>query len=149
MNTLRVSLLCALVAVAFSLQSPTAAAADVECLPEISDGWIRVPPAAIPVLAGFGTIHNACDAAVTVVSGSSPGFDDVSIHETRFEDGMARMRAIPRLVIPAGDSVTLKPGGLHMMLMKPRATPVAGDQVRIDLQLEDGRKISGDFRIRK
>ena len=149
MNTLRVSLLGSLVAVAFSLASPVAAAADVECLPEVSDGWIRVPPAGIPVLAGFGTITNACDTAVTLVSGSSPGFEDVSIHETRFDDGMARMRAIPRLVVPAGDSVTLKPGGLHMMLMKPRATPVAGDQVRIDLQLEDGRKISGDFRIRK
>lgn len=149
MNTLRVSRLALLVAVAFSLVSPVAAAADVECLPEINDGWIRVPPAAIPVLAGFGTIDNACDTPVTVVSGSSPGFANVSIHETRFEDGMARMRSIPQLVVPAGGSVTLKPGGLHMMLMKPKATPVAGDEVRIDLQLEDGRTISGDFHVRK
>ncbi|KIQ98123.1 copper chaperone PCu(A)C [Lysobacter sp. A03] len=149
MNTLRVSLLCSLVAVAFSLVSPVAAAADAECLPKINDGWIRVPPANIPVLAGFGAIANPCDTGMTVVSGSSPGFDDVSIHETRFEDGIAKMRAIPKLTVPAGESVTLKPGGLHMMLMKPKRTPVAGDVIRIDFKLDDGRTVSGDFEIRK
>lgn len=149
MNTIRVSLLPLMVAVAFSLASPSAPAAAPECAPKIDDGWIRVPPAAIPVLAGFGTIDNACDTPATVVSGSSPAFADVSIHETRFEDGMARMRAIPRLAVPAGGSTTLEPGGLHMMLMKPKATPVAGDVIRIDFELEDGRTISGDFEVRK
>lgn len=149
MNIIRVCLLAPIVAAAFSLASPIASAAGAECVPQVKDGWIRVPPARIPVLAGFGTIDNACDTSATVVSGTSPDFDDVSIHETRFEDGMAKMRSIPKLVVPAGDSATLKPGGLHMMLMKPKAMPVAGDVIRIDFQLEDGRSISGDFEVRK
>ncbi len=149
MNTIRVSLFALVVAMAFSLASPSASASGPECVPRITDGWIRVPPAAIPVLAGFGTLENGCDASVTVVSGSSANFADVSIHETRFEDGMAKMRSIPKLVVPAGGSITLKPGGLHMMLMQPKATPVVGDVIRIDFTLEDGRTITGDFTVRK
>ncbi len=149
MNTIRVSMLSLMVAMAFSLAPPVASAAGAQCAPVVTDGWIRVPPAAIPVLAGFATVVNDCAATATVVSASSDGFADVSIHETRFEDGMARMRSIPKLVVPARGSTTLKPGGLHMMLMKPKATPVAGDVIRIDFQLEDGRSIAGDFEVRK
>lgn len=149
MKTIRVSFLPLLVAAAFSLAPPFASAAKIECIPQISDGWIRVPPAAISVLAGFGTIKNDCQAPATVVSGSSPYFADVSIHETRFENGMAKMRSIPKLAVPAGGSTTLKPGGLHMMLMQPKAAPVAGDVIRIDFQLDDGRTMSGDFEVRK
>lgn len=149
MNTIRVSLLPVMVAVAFSLAPLPASADTAGCVPQITDGWIRVPPAAIPVLAGFGTIDNSCDTPQTVVAGSSPDFAEVSIHETRFEDGMAKMRAVPELVVPAGGSTTLKPGGLHMMLMQPRAIPMAGDVIRIDFQLEDGRTIPGDFEVRK
>lgn len=149
MNTIRVSLLPVLVAMAFSIAPQAAFAASAQCVPEVKDGWIRVPPAAIPVLAGFATLSNDCGAATTIVAGSSAAFDDVSIHETRFEDGMAKMRAIPKLAVPAGGSTTLKPGGLHLMLMKPKTAPAAGDVIRIDFTLEDGRTMSGDFEVRK
>ncbi len=149
MNTIRVSLLPVLVAMAFSLAPSAASASAVQCLPVVRDGWIRVPPAAIPVLAGFATLGNDCATAATIVAGSSAAFEEVSIHETRFEDGMAKMRAIPRLAVPAGGSTTLKPGGLHLMLMKPKTAPAAGDVIRIDFTLDDGRTMSGDFVVRK
>lgn len=149
MNTPRVFLLPLMVAVAFSLAPVSASADTAACVPQITDGWVRMPPMAMPMLAGFGTIGNACDAPSTVVSGSSPDFADVSIHETRFEDGMAKMREVPKLVVPAGGSATLKPGGLHMMLMQPHTAPAMGDVIRIDFQLEDGRTIQGDFEVRK
>src|SRR5690606_14458367 len=104
MNTIRGSLLPALVVMAFSIAPQAAFAASAQGVPEVKDGWIRVPPAAIPVLAGFATLSNDCGAATTIVAGSSAAFDDVSIHETRFEDGMAKMRAIPKLAVPAGGS---------------------------------------------
>ena len=149
MNTIRVSLLPVLVAMAFSIAPPAAAGTSAQCVPIVKDGWIRVPPAGIPVLAGFGTLANDCAAAVTFVAGSSAAFADVSIHETRFEDGMAKMRSIPKLAVPAGGSTTLKPGGLHLMLTQPKKAPVAGDVIRIDFKLEDGRTVPGDFVVRK
>jgi copper(I)-binding protein len=42
----------------------------------------------------------------------------------------------------------LEPGGMHLMLMQPAMTPVVGDHVRIDLRLQDGRRIQGDFVVR-
>ena len=105
------------------------------------DGWIRMPPAPRPMLAGFGRIANRCVDEQVVVAVRSPRFDDVSLHETRLVDGVSRMRELERLpVAPAGDA-RLQPGGLHLMLMQPDAVLAEGERVPLVLVLEDGREI--------
>ena len=100
------------------------------------------------MLAGFGRIRNACDAPVTIVGASSPSFGDVSVHETSIVEGVSRMRAVPALRIDAGDDATLKPGGLHLMLMQPRGVLTPGDSVQVEFQLENGGVLSGEFEVR-
>ena len=118
------------------------------CAPVVKDGWLRLPPTAMPMLAGFGRIENPCRAPVAVVGVESDAFGDVSLHETRVVDGVSRMRAIPKLPVAAGKNATLQPGGLHLMLMQPRAPLKAGDAVDVRLRLEDGRTITGRFVVR-
>lgn len=120
-----------------------------ECLPNVREGWVRMPPTAMPMMAGFGTIENRCTAPVTVVGVSSPAFADVSLHETRIVDGVSRMRALPELRIAPGDAATLKPGGMHLMLMEPRAALKPGSKVVIEFALKDGKKLLGEFVVRK
>ena len=55
-------------------------------------------------------------------------FEAVEIHESMLEDGVARMRRISELVIPAHATVTLQSGGLHLMLMRAN---LAGDAVSL------------------
>ncbi|WP_159016134.1 copper chaperone PCu(A)C [Cognatiluteimonas profundi] len=118
------------------------------CTPVVRDGWIRLMPGGMAMLAGFGHIDNPCGNAADIVSASSRAFADTSIHETRIEDGISRMRPVPDLHIEPKASAVLAPGGYHLMLMQPTATLKAGDRVTIDFSLRDGRSLSGTFELR-
>ena len=144
MRTFRASSLLALVIGAFSAW-PAAAS---DCLPTVNAGWVRLPPVPMPMLAGFGRIENTCDTSLVIVGASSPSFDEVSLHETRIVDGISRMRAVPELRIASGDAATLAPGGLHLMLIQPRAPLKAGGVVVIDFALADGGVLRGEFKVR-
>jgi copper(I)-binding protein len=118
------------------------------CSPVVRDGWIRLMPGGMAMLAGFGRIDNPCDSAADIVAASSPMFADTSIHETRIEAGISRMRPVADLHIQPKSSALMAPGGLHLMLMQPTAALKAGDRATIDFSLRDGRTVSGSFELR-
>jgi len=125
----------------------SAVAAEPACV-SLREGWVRMPPGAMPMAAGYGQIRNDCGKAVVVVAAGSKAFGDVSLHETTLVDGVSRMRAVERLPIAAGTTVTLKPGGLHLMLMQPEVALKEGAQLPLRLSLEDGRKVDGTLQVR-
>ena len=145
MNRLRVAGI--LLALALCSASPGVRAGD--CLPSFSGGWVRVPPAGLPMAAGFGSFDNRCDRAATIVSASSPAFEDTTVHATRIENGISRMRAVPELRVAAHASAKFAPGGLHLMLMRPTRTLHAGDRVPVEFTLADGRVVRAEFAVRK
>jgi copper(I)-binding protein len=120
-----------------------------ECAPQLRDGWIRLTPAKMPMMAGFGRIENHCPKPVTIVGVSSPAFGDASLHETRIVDGVSRMRALPELRITSDASAVLKPGGMHLMLMEPRAPLKEGSRVVVEFALKDGGVLRGELEVRK
>lgn len=125
----------------------SAVAAEPACV-SLREGWVRMPPGVMPMAAGYGQIRNDCGKAVVVVAAGSKAFGDVSLHETTLVDGVSRMRAVERLPIAAGTTVTLKPGGLHLMLMQPEVALKEGAQLPLRLSLEDGRKVDGTLQVR-
>ncbi|MDQ1063373.1 copper(I)-binding protein [Stenotrophomonas sp. SORGH_AS 282] len=136
---------CVLLAMCAAAASATAA--EPSCV-TVREGWVRLPPGSSPMAAGYGVIHNGCKAPVAVVAAGSKAFGDVSLHETTLVDGVSRMRAVERLPIAPGSSVTLKPGGLHLMLMQPEVPLAKGGQVPLRLSLEDGRKVDAMLAVR-
>jgi len=148
MKTPRFPALLGLALLAGLLASPATAGAR-ECAARVREGWLRLPPVPMPMMAGFGRIENRCGMPVTIVGASSPAFGDVSLHETRVVDGVSRMRELPQLRIPAGDSAMLKPGGMHLMLMRPRAPLKAGSRVVVEFALQGGGTLWGEFQVRK
>lgn len=125
------------------------AAARDACAPKMHEGWVRLGPTAMPMMAGFGRIANPCPAPVVIVSASSPAFGEVSLHETRNVDGVNRMRAIEQLrIVPDGEAV-FKPGGMHLMLMQPRASLKEGSKVVVVFKLQDGRELLSELVVRK
>lgn len=135
-----------LAAVILLAAAPAAHATD--CTPVVESPWIRKPPMAMPMMAGFATIRNPCPAPVTLVGAASPAFGAVELHETRTVDGVSRMRHVESLEVPAGGEVSLAPGGLHLMLMRPQAAPGAGGPIEVELSLADGRTLRADFEVR-
>ena len=120
-----------------------------DCAPQVKDGWIRLMPGGIPMQAGFGRIDNRCPMPATIVSASSPSYGSVELHESRMVGGVSRMRAVPELRIAPDDAAVLQPGGLHLMLMQPTSPLKAGSRVAIEFELKDGRKLFGEFEVRK
>lgn len=142
MNPLRISALAAF----FAFASPAFAG---ECAPQLRDGWIRFVPPKTMMMAGYARIENRCGEPATIVGASSPAFGDVSLHETRIVDGVNRMRALPELRIAPDASAVLKPGGMHLMLMQPRAPLKEGSRVAVEFALKDGGVLRGELEVRR
>jgi copper(I)-binding protein len=126
----------------FALTGCSAPPADLE----LTDGWVRVSEYSDHVdgmTGAFATIKNNTDKDVTLVGGSSEIAGMTEIHEVVMLDGEMKMQ--PKaggIVIPAGESVTLEPGGLHVMLMGLKTALLGGEEVTIDLDFEGADDIT-------
>ena len=148
MHTIRRALLASVLALIAFAPACAKQPKQADCLPVVSDGWIRLVPGGMPMHAGFGRIENKCDAPATISGAKSASYGSVELHETKLVDGVSRMRAVPSLAIAANGNAEFKPGGLHMMLMDPVAPLKAGDKVAIEFKLQDGRTVRGEFAVR-
>lgn len=120
-----------------------------DCAPLVRDGWVRLTPGGMPMHAGFGRIENFCASPITVVAANSPAYGSVELHESRIVGGVSQMRAVPELRIAPDSAAVFKPGGLHLMLMQPRAVLKPGSKVAIEFELAGGGKLLGEFEVRK
>lgn len=103
---------------------------------DLEDAVVRAMAEDADMTAIFGTLVNESDADIEVVAFSSSvdaGMNE--IHET--VDGQMQEMQDP-LIIPAGGSVTLEPGGAHFMLMDVKTPVLAGDEVTLTIELADG-----------
>ncbi|GAB1342039.1 copper chaperone PCu(A)C [Gemmatimonas sp.] len=101
------------------------------------DAWVREAPAGRAVTAVFLMLQNAGTTARTLVSGRASVGDTLELHEMKRENGMMRMAPVTGIAIPAGASVELRPGGLHLMLFGLKKPLTVGDTVRVQLTLDD------------
>ncbi len=112
-------------------------------------GKILLPPPGVPVMAGFGSFTNKTDEDVVVVSANSESFELVEIHITTVENDVSRMRKLKELAIPAGATVELEHGGMHLMLTDPATELLPGEHVIINLNLATGESVMAHFEIVK
>ena len=83
----------------------------------IDHAWARATPAGAKVGGGYLTIENKGATPDKLVGGSTRAAGKVEVHETAMNNGVATMRPVKDgLSIPAGQSVTLAPGGYHLMM---------------------------------
>lgn len=75
---------------------------------------------AMNMSAGYLTLTNNTSTVVRISRVVSEQYESVELHESIVQDGVARMRSLPELEIGAGETVTLEPGGKHLMLMRPK-----------------------------
>lgn len=114
----------------------------------VGNAWVRQGPPTAQVLAAYMTLENPGTRDIAVIGASSPQFETVEIHRTEIVDGMARMIPQERLTIPAGGSVVLEPGGLHLMLINARQPLPADATVQIELHLDAGGSLKVDAPVR-
>ena len=82
----------------------------------------------------FMSLQSGTDTVL--IGAESPIAGIVEIHESSMVNNVMRMREVPRLSLPAGKAVVLKPGGYHIMMMDLKRPLKTGDVVPIRLQVE-------------
>ena len=117
-------------------REPLAAAQGVAVL----DGYVRPAARGAAATAGYLTIRS--DREDALVAASSPGFAATELHEATEADGVSRMRRVDAVPLPAGETVVLAPGGLHLMMMGPESALSEGDSLPVTLTFESGAAVT-------
>ncbi len=96
--------------------------------------WIRAMPPGQPMTAGYGKIINSSDGPTTILGASVTFADKVEFHETVTVDDAVRMQPMASITLEAGESLTLTPGGAHLMIMGVATMPSEGANVALCVQ---------------
>lgn len=80
------------------------------------------------------TLTQYGEPADTLLGASSDIAHLVEIHESyEADDGLMGMRHVELVPIPAGESIHLEQGGLHIMLIQLQHAVSSGDQIELTL----------------
>lgn len=104
---------------------------------ELTAGFTKAMLPGQPVGGGFITITNKGGEADKLVSATSAQAGEVQLHEMAMEGDVMKMRQLnDGIAIPAGETVELKPGGLHLMFYKVAEPFKEGATVNVTLTFE-------------
>jgi len=101
---------------------------------KIEHAYTRATMPGQQVAGGFMKIENKSGPADQLVSASSSIAGEVQLHEMSMEGSVMKMRQVKDIAVPAGGSVELKPGGLHLMFINIKAPLAAGETVPVKLK---------------
>lgn len=106
---------------------------------KVEQAWVRP---SVPGQQGTGGyMLLTARQGLRLVGVSSPAAGVAEVHEMKMEGDVMTMRPLGVLDLPAGKTVELKPGGLHLMLMDLKQPLAAGSSVPLTLLLKDGKGV--------
>jgi len=112
---------------------------------EVTDAWLRAPLPGKTVAAGYFTLHNRTDQAVTLFALSSPAAARVELHTHLLQGDMMRMRKLDQLEVASGSRIELAPGGQHLMLFE---VGMLADVATVTLEFSDGTVLNAQLDVR-
>jgi periplasmic copper chaperone A len=133
----------AMMAILTAVAPAAMAQADQASKITVEQPWARATPAGATTGAVYMTLANKTDTADRLTAASSDVASKVQIHEMAVVNGIMQMRELANgLAIPADGSVTLKPGGYHVMLTGLKKPLVAGQTLPLTLTFAKAGTIS-------
>jgi periplasmic copper chaperone A len=114
----------------------------------VTDAWVRGTVPAQKATGAFMQITSTSGGRL--LSAASPVAGVVEIHEMKMDGNVMKMAALPKgLELPAGQTVALKPGGYHVMLMELKQALKDGDTVPLSLVVEskDGKRETLELKV--
>jgi copper(I)-binding protein len=107
----------------------------------VAHPWARATPGGAKVGGAYLEIKAAAGTGDRLVAVKSPAAGAAELHSHIMENGVARMRRVDAIAVPAGKSVTLRPGGYHLMLTDLKAPLKEGDLLKLTLVFEKAGEI--------
>lgn len=115
--------------------------------PTATRAWARATPPGLTVGAAYVTLTGGAEPD-RLVGASSPRASMVQIHVIVESNGVAGMREVDGVDVPAGRTVVLAPGGTHLMLMGLDGPLVAGQSLPLTLEFERAGRIDVVAQVR-
>ena len=114
----------------------------------IRGAWTRQNPPGARVGGGYATIANGGEVSDRLIAVSAPFAARGEVHRMEVTDGVMRMRELTEgLEIAPGKSVTLEPGGYHMMFLDITEPPMEGSFVPVTLVFERAGEVTLDLPV--
>ncbi|EGI75882.1 copper chaperone PCu(A)C [Hylemonella gracilis] len=104
---------------------------------EVKDAWARATVQGQKASGAFMKL--TAKEGTRLVGVSSPVAGVVEVHEMKMEGDVMKMRAIPGLDLPAGQTVELKPGGYHVMLLDLKSALRADQSIPVTLLFKNAQ----------
>ncbi len=113
---------------------------------EITQPWSRATPKGAAVAGGFMSITNKGSAPDRLIGGSSTVAGRFEVHEMSMDQGVMKMRELKSgLEIKPGQTIELKPGSYHVMLMELKHPLEAGQRFKGALAFEKAGRVDVEF----
>jgi copper(I)-binding protein len=114
----------------------------------ISHPWSRQTAPGARTGAGYLAIVNHGRLDDRLTGGSTPIADRLEVHSMTMDQGVMRMRPVRAgLVVPAGRTLELKPGGYHIMLIGLKTPLRKGDSVPAVLTFAKAGAVKVAFKV--
>lgn len=111
--------------------------------------WARAMLPGQPVAGGFLTLTNGGDTDDRILSAASPRAGRMELHEMLMEGEVMKMREVEGgIAIPAGATVELKPGGLHLMFFDIAERFEDGQTVPVTLTFEKAGEVTLELPVK-
>lgn len=107
----------------------------------IGHPWARATAEGMPTGAAFLTIRNDGETADRLLGASTDRAETVEMHRGVMEDGIARMRPVEAVDLPAGEEIAFAPGGYHFMLIGLDGALVEGTRFPLTLEFEKAGEV--------
>jgi periplasmic copper chaperone A len=100
---------------------------------DVTPGAVRATPSGVHATAAYFTLVNrgGDDELLAVVA---PGGVRATLHRSNVEGGVTRMAPVEGVPLPAGGTVGLEPGGLHVMLDGLESPLLPGTTLTLELR---------------
>jgi copper(I)-binding protein len=116
---------------------------------EIEQPWARATPKGAKTAAGYVAIKNTGNTPDRLTGGSLAGAGKGEIHDTLMDGDVMKMRPLPEgIEIKPGESVALRPGGMHLMFADVEARLVKGQSVKGTLTFANAGTLDVVFAIK-
>lgn len=117
---------------------------------EVSAAWARASLSSNNNSAAYMSINNPTDKQITILGASAATVaNNVELHKSFVDEkGVSRMTSIDKIVVPANSTISLAPGGIHIMLFDLKRKLNPGDSFKIVLAVEGMDAIIVDAEVK-
>ena len=113
----------------------------------IGHPWARPTVAGQKSGGAFLKVENRGTAPDKLLSARADIAESTEVHTMTMDGNVMRMRELPELPIAAGQTVELKPGGLHLMFMGLKAPLTVGQSVPVTLKFERAGEVTVQVKV--